>query len=74
MTTSLRCFAIGRAGPRHGTAVTDDFTGLASNYTNESLRPLWEAWLYSAELPRAGRPVVTDAGPPLDPLAQAAQR
>ena len=36
---------------RHGTAVTDDFTGLASNYTDESLRPLWEAWLYSTELP-----------------------
>jgi hypothetical protein len=31
--------------------VTDDFTGLASNYTNESLRPLWAAWLYSTELP-----------------------
>jgi aminopeptidase N len=36
---------------RHGTAVTDDFTGLASNYTDESLRPLWEAWLYSTDLP-----------------------
>ena len=36
---------------RHSTAVTDDFTGLASNYTNESLRPLWAAWLYSTELP-----------------------
>jgi aminopeptidase N len=36
---------------RHSTAVTDDFTGLASNYTNESLTPLWAAWLYSPELP-----------------------
>ncbi|MCV7299827.1 M1 family metallopeptidase [Mycobacterium barrassiae] len=36
---------------RHSTVVTDDFTGLASNYTNDSLRPLWAAWLYSPELP-----------------------
>jgi aminopeptidase N len=36
---------------RHGTAVTDDFTGLAANYANESLRPLWQAWLYSKDVP-----------------------
>jgi aminopeptidase N len=36
---------------RHGTAVTDDFTGLAANYSNRSLRPLWQAWLYSADVP-----------------------
>jgi hypothetical protein len=36
---------------RHATAVTDDFTGLAANYSDESLRPLWEAWLYSADVP-----------------------
>lgn len=36
---------------RHGTVVTDDFTGLAANYSDESLRPLWEAWLYSTEVP-----------------------
>lgn len=36
---------------RHGTAVTDDFTGLAANYSNESLRPLWQAWLYSTDVP-----------------------
>ena len=36
---------------RHGTAVTDDFTGLAANYPNESLRPLWQAWLYSTDVP-----------------------
>ncbi|MUL79705.1 M1 family metallopeptidase [Mycolicibacterium sp. CBMA 226] len=36
---------------RHSTAVTDDFTGLAANYTEQSLRPLWTAWLYTAELP-----------------------
>jgi aminopeptidase N len=36
---------------RHGTAVTDDFTGLAANYSNESLRPLWQAWLYSKDVP-----------------------
>ena len=36
---------------RHGTVVTDDFTGLAANYSDESLRPLWEAWLYSTAVP-----------------------
>ncbi|OBF80697.1 peptidase M1 [Mycobacterium sp. 852002-51163_SCH5372311] len=38
---------------RHGTVVTDDFTGLAANYAAESLRPLWDAWLYSTEVPTA---------------------
>ena len=36
---------------RHCTAVTEDFTGLAANYSDESLRPLWDAWLYSTEVP-----------------------
>ncbi|KUH80134.1 MULTISPECIES: M1 family metallopeptidase [unclassified Mycobacterium] len=36
---------------RHSTVVTDDFTGLASHYTNTSLRPLWDRWLYSTDLP-----------------------
>ncbi|WP_253851520.1 M1 family metallopeptidase [Mycobacterium sp. 1423905.2] len=36
---------------RHGTAVTEDFTALAANYADESLRPLWQTWLYSTELP-----------------------
>lgn len=36
---------------RHGTAVTDDFTGLAANYADISLRPLWDAWLFSTEVP-----------------------
>lgn len=36
---------------RHGTVVTDDFTGLAANYAGMSLRPIWEAWLYSTEVP-----------------------
>jgi aminopeptidase N len=35
----------------HTTAVTDDFTGLAANYTDQSLRPLWQAWLYSTGVP-----------------------
>lgn len=35
----------------HSTAVTDDFTGLAANYADESLRPLWSAWLYSTAVP-----------------------
>ena len=36
---------------RHSTAVTDDFTGLAANYADASLRPLWQAWLYSTAVP-----------------------
>jgi aminopeptidase N len=36
---------------RHGTVVTDDFTGLAAHYTDESLRPMWDAWLYSKDVP-----------------------
>jgi len=36
---------------RHSTAVTDDFTGLAANYADVSLRPLWDAWLYSEDVP-----------------------
>jgi aminopeptidase N len=36
---------------QHGTAFTDDFTDLAAHYADESLRPLWNAWLYAKELP-----------------------
>jgi len=36
---------------RHGTVVTDDFTGLAANYADVSLRPLWDAWLYATQVP-----------------------
>lgn len=36
---------------RHGTVVTDDFTGLAANYADVSLRPLWETWVYSPRVP-----------------------
>lgn len=36
---------------RHSTVVTDDFTGLASHYATESLRPLWDSWLHSPALP-----------------------
>ncbi|ANW62568.1 peptidase M1 [Mycobacterium sp. djl-10] len=36
---------------RHSTVVTDDFTGLAANYSDQSLRPLWQAWLYSTAVP-----------------------
>jgi aminopeptidase N len=36
---------------RHSTVVTDDFTGLAANYAHHSLRPLWDAWLYSTAVP-----------------------
>jgi aminopeptidase N len=46
---------------RHATAFTDDFTGLAANYADDSLRPLWDAWLYSTGVPelaldRSSRP------------------
>jgi aminopeptidase N len=37
---------------KHSTVVTDDFKGLAANYAEVSLRPLWDAWLYSTEVPR----------------------
>ena len=36
---------------RNGTVVTDDFTGLAANYAEVSLRPLWNAWLFSTAVP-----------------------
>lgn len=36
---------------RHGTVITDDFTGLAANYSGESLRALWEQWLYATGVP-----------------------
>lgn len=36
---------------RHSTVVTDDFTGLAGQYAQTSLRPLWDAWLYSTPVP-----------------------
>jgi len=41
---------------RHASAVTDDFTGLAAGYTEESLRPLWAAWLYSTDVPPLDHP------------------
>jgi aminopeptidase N len=41
---------------RHSSVVTDDFTGLASHYATDSLRPLWDAWLYSAEVPALETP------------------
>ena len=36
---------------RHGTAVTDDFIGLAAIYADQPLRPMWQAWLYSTRVP-----------------------
>ena len=58
----MRCASLGDAkffallqdrtsGYRHGTVVTDDLTRLAANYSDESLQPLWDAWLYSTEIP-----------------------
>ena len=40
-----------RMNQRHSTATTDDFTNLAANYSDEPLRSLWQAWLYSTEVP-----------------------
>ena len=46
--------------------MTDDFTGLAANYADVSLRPLWDAWLYSTDVPTA----VTDAAAPTGPITR----
>jgi aminopeptidase N len=36
---------------RHATAVTDDFTSLAAEYSDESLTSLWNSWLFSRPVP-----------------------
>jgi aminopeptidase N len=36
---------------RHACVVTDDFTGLAAGYCDESLTQLWDSWLYSRDVP-----------------------
>ncbi|WP_343575430.1 M1 family metallopeptidase [Mycobacterium sp.] len=36
---------------RHANAVTDDFTGMAADYCDESLTELWDRWLYSRAVP-----------------------
>ncbi|MDA2889758.1 M1 family metallopeptidase [Mycolicibacterium sp. BiH015] len=36
---------------RHSSVVTDDFIGLAGQYSDDSLRSLWAAWLYSTRVP-----------------------
>ena len=36
---------------RHSTVITEDFTGLAASHSEESLRRLWDAWLYSTKVP-----------------------
>ena len=36
---------------RHACVVTDDFTGLAASYSDESLTQLWDSWLYSRNVP-----------------------
>ncbi|GFH05491.1 hypothetical protein MHIP_59740 [Mycolicibacterium hippocampi] len=36
---------------RHSSAVTDDFTDLAAHHSEDSLRELWAAWLYSPKVP-----------------------
>ena len=39
---SSRCSRIGRRATGTPRVVTDDFTGLAAHYADESLRPLWD--------------------------------
>jgi aminopeptidase N len=41
---------------RHSTVVTDDFTGMAANYAQTSLHPLWDAWLYTRPVPKLDAP------------------
>ncbi|MFI6432269.1 M1 family metallopeptidase [Rhodococcus oryzae] len=36
---------------RHGTVTTEEFTDLAAHYTDRSLRPLWDAWLFQKAMP-----------------------
>src|SRR5262249_29765564 len=36
---------------RYGTVVTEACTGLAAEFADASLRPLWDAWLYSPKVP-----------------------
>ncbi|MGD9622413.1 MAG: M1 family metallopeptidase [Mycolicibacterium sp.] len=41
---------------RHSNVVTDDFTGLAAQYSKSSLHALWDGWLYSTKVPPLGAP------------------
>ncbi|MFD4293598.1 M1 family metallopeptidase [Rhodococcus sp. NPDC058532] len=36
---------------RHGSVTTEEFTDLAAHFTDRSLRPLWDRWLFDTELP-----------------------
>ncbi|MFD7844253.1 M1 family metallopeptidase [Nocardia sp. NPDC059764] len=36
---------------RHASVSTDEFTDLAGHYSNQSLRPFWDAWLHARPLP-----------------------
>jgi aminopeptidase N len=36
---------------RHGSVITEDFTGLAATYCDESLQQFWDVWLYSTQVP-----------------------
>ena len=41
---------------RHGSVGTEDFTDLAGHYSADSLRELWDEWLYRTELPQLAAP------------------
>ncbi|MGW0040742.1 M1 family metallopeptidase [Rhodococcus sp. NPDC003348] len=36
---------------RHGSVTTEEFTDLAAHFTDRSLRPLWDRWLFDRKLP-----------------------
>lgn len=37
---------------RYGSVTTEDFIALAANFSSMSLGPLWDEWLFGADLPR----------------------
>ena len=41
---------------RYGTASTEDFIALAANYSDAPLNDLWQAWLFTPELPAFPEP------------------
>jgi len=36
---------------RYGSVTTEDFMSLAANHSSEPLKDLWDAWLFTPELP-----------------------
>ena len=67
------CAAAGLDRPATVTAPSSPTTspGLAANYAHESLRPLWDAWLYSTGFPRWTRHVTDARTPATGPVTRA---